>query len=335
MAFFGRLKKKPASDSVAAKPAAIDPSTVIITMPHKFAILDKPKFWTATKIWVAIVILIACLVGGVYWLASGIQSSRKTTTSTTTTSTQPSTTSNPALTTTTTTVTTPTQQTQTTTTSSPTTTTVPPSSQNPSSNVPPPSATPTVLPVSTDSDGDGLTDVEEISWGTDPNKADTDGDGYNDLQEIQNGYNPKGNGTLASSGLVSTYTSAKHHYSVVYPHTWTARATDDSEDTVMLTATPDEFVSINVVPNPNSLSLEEWYESINPTAKASTLTSTTIGTHAGLLSADHRTFYFLVPGQNNSASSVIVVSYNVGTKTETNFASTYEVIIRQLVVNPS
>lgn len=36
-----------------------------------------------------------------------------------------------------------------------------------------------------DSDGDGLTDVEEKTFGTDPNKADTDGDGLTDWAEVK------------------------------------------------------------------------------------------------------------------------------------------------------
>ncbi len=42
-----------------------------------------------------------------------------------------------------------------------------------------------------DTDGDGLTDEEEINiYYTFPDKADTDGDGYNDKIEIENGYSP-------------------------------------------------------------------------------------------------------------------------------------------------
>jgi len=35
---------------------------------------------------------------------------------------------------------------------------------------------------------------EEVKWGTDPNKKDTDGDGVSDWEEIQNGTNPIGDG---------------------------------------------------------------------------------------------------------------------------------------------
>lgn len=48
-----------------------------------------------------------------------------------------------------------------------------------------------------DSDGDGLSDKEEMYYNTDPNKIDSDNDGYSDLQEILNGYNPLGEGLIA------------------------------------------------------------------------------------------------------------------------------------------
>ena len=41
-----------------------------------------------------------------------------------------------------------------------------------------------------DTDGDGLTDVQEIALGTDPTKADTDGGGVNDKVEVDRGTDP-------------------------------------------------------------------------------------------------------------------------------------------------
>jgi hypothetical protein len=41
-----------------------------------------------------------------------------------------------------------------------------------------------------DSDGDGLSDKVELTFGTDPKKPDTDGDGYKDKLEITSGYSP-------------------------------------------------------------------------------------------------------------------------------------------------
>jgi len=46
-----------------------------------------------------------------------------------------------------------------------------------------------------DTDGDGLSDYDEVTkYRTDPLKADTDGDGYADGVEVQKGYNPLGPG---------------------------------------------------------------------------------------------------------------------------------------------
>lgn len=48
-----------------------------------------------------------------------------------------------------------------------------------------------------DTDGDGLYDYEEVMvYKTKPNLIDTDGDGHNDGDEVADGYNPNGEGLL-------------------------------------------------------------------------------------------------------------------------------------------
>jgi len=49
---------------------------------------------------------------------------------------------------------------------------------------------------SLDSDQDGLSDEEEIFYGTDKNNPDSDGDGYLDGDEVKKSYNPLGEGKL-------------------------------------------------------------------------------------------------------------------------------------------
>ena len=46
-------------------------------------------------------------------------------------------------------------------------------------------------PLNADTDGDGLSDAEEVQRGTSPLKSDTDGDGLPDAWEVSNGLNPK------------------------------------------------------------------------------------------------------------------------------------------------
>lgn len=49
-----------------------------------------------------------------------------------------------------------------------------------------------------DTDGDGLTDEQEIAAGTDLTLADTDNDSYTDKQELDAGFDPRGPGLLDS-----------------------------------------------------------------------------------------------------------------------------------------
>jgi hypothetical protein len=52
-------------------------------------------------------------------------------------------------------------------------------------------------PQSADTDSDGLTDFDEVKiYGTDPKNPDTDGDGFLDGAEVKAGFNPKGPGKL-------------------------------------------------------------------------------------------------------------------------------------------
>lgn len=52
-----------------------------------------------------------------------------------------------------------------------------------------------------DPDHDGLDNILETFYGTNPNKADTDGDGVNDGEEVRRGTNPRGKGSLFGFGL--------------------------------------------------------------------------------------------------------------------------------------
>ncbi|KKT55316.1 MAG: hypothetical protein A2445_05795 [Candidatus Jacksonbacteria bacterium RIFOXYC2_FULL_44_29] len=57
----------------------------------------------------------------------------------------------------------------------------------------------TPIDLTKDSDGDGLTDQDELRYGTAPENPDTDVDGYSDGDEVKNGYNPRGPGRLGAS----------------------------------------------------------------------------------------------------------------------------------------
>jgi len=60
----------------------------------------------------------------------------------------------------------------------------------PASPAPAGTATSTLKTADIDSDGDGLSDIMEVKFKTDPHNPDTDNDGYPDGLEVKNGYDP-------------------------------------------------------------------------------------------------------------------------------------------------
>ncbi len=97
---------------------------------------------------------------------------------------------------------------------------------------------PEVFPVEatpgTDSDSDGLTDIEEnLVYDTDPKKPDTDSDGFLDGNEVFHGYNPGGTapGTLIESGLVELIAGSFNgtRYELFAPRVWDVEVVDEEQ----------------------------------------------------------------------------------------------------------
>jgi hypothetical protein len=81
-----------------------------------------------------------------------------------------------------------------------------------------------------DTDSDGLTDVEELLYGTDFRNPDTDADSFLDGNEVFHRYDPIGYApsTLLDTGSVEIYSAlGVPTYEVYYPSTWTAQDSFD------------------------------------------------------------------------------------------------------------
>lgn len=181
-----------------------------------------------------------------------------------------------------------------------------------------------------DTDQDGLTDVEELLLNTDPSKSDTDGDSYFDTLEILNLYNPTGLAPqkIEETNLVKIYNNQIYNYSIFYPAIWIMRAIDETEQEVMFTSATGEIFEVIVDENPNRLPLLEWYSLLSPETNLSELSDVT--TKNGLLgkkSPDGLTAYF------SSGDKIYVISYGVGNKTELNYKSTFEMILKSFKIS--
>lgn len=195
----------------------------------------------------------------------------------------------------------------------------------------PPPPTPAPLPMGPDIDKDGLTDTEETLYSADSAKADTDSDGYPDGLELINLYNPIGVAPqkLEETNLVKIYTNQAHQYSIFYPASWSARALDETQREIMFTSTTGEFMQVIVEDNPTRTPLMDWYLAEAPgTNPAEVGTAATKNGLIGIKSPDGLTAYFV------SGDKIYAISYNVGIKTELNYKSTFEMMVKSFKLLP-
>ncbi len=189
------------------------------------------------------------------------------------------------------------------------------------------------LTLSRDSDFDLLTDVEEGLWGTDPLNSDTDNDGYNDGIEIENLYNPlvagSGTGKLIESDLVKVFTNSKYGYSIYYPKSWQVNNSDASQ--VSFISNTGEFIQVIVQENYAGFSsAKEWYLTQNPNVDKYKLKEILIGNWVGVRSPDELNVYLI----NNNY--IYILTMNIGLKTELNYKTTFEMMLKsfQLFESP-
>lgn len=187
---------------------------------------------------------------------------------------------------------------------------------------------------STDTDNDGLTDIEETLYHTEVNNPDSDADTTPDGQEILTLADPnqKTEGAqLAASGLINVYTNPTYSYSFFYPSSWLARAIPETNNQEVLVITnTGEFFSITVENNPEGLKPVEWYLRQSPGVDQSLLYSAIVNNQEAVWNPEHLTLYI------SKDSRIYILSYNVGTEKEANFKTSFELMIKsfQFIIQP-
>jgi hypothetical protein len=176
-----------------------------------------------------------------------------------------------------------------------------------------------------DTDGDGLTDIEEATiFATAAANPDTDGDSYPDGTEVLNGYNPAGNGTLLASGLAVSYEDAAYGYTMLYPKDW--RVEDGAAgENVIFFSNQSGFIQAIAQLNQNKQSIASWYETVNgmaPSQAAETLKS---GFEV-VYSPDGLTAYVTRAG----SSYVYVITYSPGEDKKLEYRTTFQFMVQTL-----
>ncbi len=184
----------------------------------------------------------------------------------------------------------------------------------------------------TDSDSDGLTDLEErLVYDTDAHLPDTDGDGFLDGNEVFNLYDPRvpAPATLLESGVVRLYdvsiapSAAPLPYNVLYPAGWNPRAQDTSPFDVVFAVTTGESISVSVLPKaaPDQ-SLGDWVAGQGLTARV--LPFTTRSGLPGISTEDQLTAYV------DAGDQVIVLRYDTGIKGTVDYLQTFKMMQNSL-----
>jgi len=175
-----------------------------------------------------------------------------------------------------------------------------------------------------DTDGDGLTNKEEILFGTDINDEDTDGDGYSDLSEVLNLYDPISPGSLKENPNIEV-SSANLEYEVLYPKSWTKNFFDDS---LILNSSENHLIQIVVQPNTDFLSIEDWYSEFVRDANVSESQKITNNNWDGIRSEDGFEVYLT----DKERKYIFVISYTPLIDEEPIYKNIHDIIIRSFIV---
>lgn len=177
---------------------------------------------------------------------------------------------------------------------------------------------------SKDKDKDGLTDDEEVLYGTTSTLPDTDKDGFVDGSEVLNGYSPNAaSKTLLESGLTLKYKQSSFGWTMDYPADWLADAANETNKEVFFTSdtVEGEFVQVVFVDNTLKQTAAEWYASLYKDIDPDDLTPVTLGGLQGIVSTDGFSYYVA------TTDYIIGIVYNFGTKTEIHFRNTFKMMI--------
>jgi hypothetical protein len=178
-----------------------------------------------------------------------------------------------------------------------------------------------------DSDGDGLTDLEELLFDTNPNAPDSDGDGYDDLTEVKNLYNPAGSGKITDNPGFTVYEN-EYSYSFVRPKSWNIDVFGGN-DSVMLQLKNNQFIQVIVQVKSENETIDGWYKRQFMVDVIDNERVSNPAGFKGVRSKDGLTVYLEHPEKNY----IVTVTYNTGLENTLYYKNIFELIIESMQVH--
>jgi hypothetical protein len=181
----------------------------------------------------------------------------------------------------------------------------------------------------TDTDSDGLTDLEERSiYQTDPRLSNSDGDTYVDLNEVLNLFDPHDpNPTpLTNNSGISVHSDATLGYEIYRPTGWTVGAGPEGQ--TRFNAPTGEHVDVLVDDLAAGDTLHDWYLALDPTAGASAVSQTTRQGYEYLVSSNRMSMFIL------GGNRVFIVSYDLNGSSAVQYRVTFEMMVNSFRLRP-
>lgn len=179
-----------------------------------------------------------------------------------------------------------------------------------------------------DTDVDGLTDLEEILYGSDRTKPDTDDDGFLDGNEVFHLYSPivANLALLSGDRSVIPFADQLGRYTLLAPAGWVIDTLDATQGRVKFTAASGESFTVRAEENPQNLSVLDWYlANVSGASRAEVRPFQTKGGYAAVKPSDQAQAAYLAVGR-----FILVLSYDVGTEPEAHFRRTFEMLVNSL-----
>lgn len=177
-----------------------------------------------------------------------------------------------------------------------------------------------------DTDSDGLTDIEELLYGTDQRDPDSDKDTFLDGNEVFHRYHPLGEApaTLLDTGAVRELEEPTYPYTLYYPSTWSVALQRDDFNVTFKSAR-QASIAVTWSEKGSGQTLAEWMTAEKIGVKAESLkeTMTKLG-YYGLVSEDDRTAYVDI------GDAVITMEYDLGEKNQIEYLQTFQMMVNSL-----